>query len=379
MLSPAATPIGRMLGAMAIALALAGASCAAHAGSTVRVLLAVVPSATVTAQGAHSGRTDDGHAFSSPTGLAWPVTLADGRLVTDGHALGTRLTITGHGAPLAFRGRRYRGSITLSASASGIEVVNALDIESYLRGVVPAEMSASWPMAALKAQAVAARSYALSLVGSHGGYDLCADVRCQVYRGLDAENARSDAAVQGTAGIVVTYDGAVARTYYHADSGGVTASSGEVWGTPIPYLVARPDATGATGPDRWQVRIAPSLAGAGLARLGLNVGSVSRLRVLTRSPSGRVDGLEVAGSDGSVSLNRAQLATLAPLWGLKSMRFSVTGALTVLGEGWGHGVGMSQDGARALAERGYDYTQILGYYYPNTRLVRYVYQTAAGR
>lgn len=371
--------MAKRLGRPLAILAAAALTASASAGATVRVLLAVVPSATVTAQGAHGGRTGDGHAFHSPTGLTWPVTLVGERLVADGHRLGGRFTLTGDGAPLAFGGHRYRGSLELIAGAGGIEVVNALDVESYLRGVVPAEMAAGWPMAALEAQAVAARSYALSLEGSHGDYDLCATVSCQVYRGIDAENARSDAAVRATAGVVVTYAGSVARTYYHADSGGVTASSGEVWGTPLPYLVARPDAQAGAGVDRWQVRIPPALAQTGLSRLGLSVGGVNGLRVVERSASGRVDGLEVLGSAGSVSLTRSQLSSLAPLWGLRSMRFSLTGPLTVSGEGWGHGVGMSQDGARALAEQGYDYTQILGYYYPNTRLVRYVYQTATGQ
>ncbi|HKI57298.1 MAG TPA: SpoIID/LytB domain-containing protein [Trueperaceae bacterium] len=370
--------LASLLAAALLASAPAGVEAAASRGATVRVLLAVVPSATVTAEGPHDGSTGDGHSFSSAAGLAWPVTLDGGQLLVDGDAVGARFTLTGQGAPLAFQGHRYRGSLTLRATPGGIEVVNALAVESYLRGVVPAEMSASWPMAALEAQAVAARSYALSLAGSHADYDLCASVSCQVYRGMDAENPRSDAAVRSTAGIVVTYHGAVARTYYHADSGGVTASSSEVWGTPVPYLVALPDAAPGARVDRWRVRIEPSLARAGLSRLGLSVGTVQSLRVLERSPSGRVDALEVRGSAGSVSLSHAQLTALAGLWGLKSMRFSLTGPLTLLGEGWGHGVGMSQDGARALAEEGYDYTQILGYYYPNTRLVRYLYRAAAG-
>lgn len=365
---------GRILQTIAIAAVLASA----FAGANVRVLLAVVPTAALTATGGHSGEAGNGQRFSSPAGLRWPVTLQGGKLVVDGRSLGDRFTLTGRGAPLTFQGRRYRGSIELVAAASGIEVVNVLDVESYLRGVVPAEMSASWPVAALEAQAVAARSYALSLAGSHADYDLCAGVSCQVYRGMDAEDPRSDAAVRATEGVVVTYAGEVARTYYHADSGGVTASSREVWGTPVPYLVARPGGETGAGVDRWQVRVTPGLAEAGLARLGLDVGSVSRVSVLSRSPSGRVDSLEVVGAAGSVRLTRSQLDDVAGLWGLKSMRFSVTGALTLSGEGWGHGVGMSQDGARALAAQGYDYTQILGYYYPNTRLVRYVYRTASG-
>lgn len=365
---------GRILLAVA-ALALLGS---ALAGATVRVLLAVTRQVTVDAEGPHRGRVAGGVAFATAAALRWPVSLAGGVLEVDGRPLGKRLTLTGDGAPLAFRGRRYRGSLELIASGGGIEVVNVLDVEAYLRGVVPAEMSASWPMAALEAQAVAARSYALSLVGSHQDYDVCADVSCQVYRGMDAEQARSDRAVRETAGVVVTYEGSVARTYYHADSGGVTASSREVWGTNVPYLVARPDATAGATVDRWRVRLEPDLVARGLSRLGDDVGTVSELRVLGRSPSGRVDRLQVVGSAGSTTLSEAELTSLAGLWGLKSMRFEVVGGLILRGQGWGHGVGMSQDGARALAALGYDYTQILGYYYPNTRLVRYLYRTASG-
>ncbi|MEJ2289142.1 MAG: SpoIID/LytB domain-containing protein, partial [Deinococcales bacterium] len=243
-------------------------------------------------------------------------------------------------------------------------------------GVVPAEMSASWPMAALEAQAVAARSYALSSLQPGADYDLCATVDCQVYRGMGAENPRSDRAVAATEGVVVTYDGRVARTYYHADSGGATASSSEVWGRAVPYLVTRPDAAGPGSVDRWQVQLDGPTIAASMAARGEHVGTVTGLRVLGRSGSGRVDLLEVLGSAGSATLNGVQLGDLTQRWGLKSTRFHVVNGLTVAGEGWGHGVGMSQYGARALAEHNYDYTQILGYYYPNTRLVRWIYSTA---
>jgi stage II sporulation protein D len=362
------------------AIVLAALLASASAGATVRVLLALVPSATVVAEGAHSGRIDGAPAFSTPTGLSWPVGLERGKLVVDGHAIGTSLQLSGTvGAPLRFQGRRYRGSIELIAHQDGIEVINVVNVEAYLRGVVPAEMSASWPMAALKAQAVAARSYAISLAGAHGDYDLCAGVSCQVYRGMDAENARSDEAVRATDGIVVTYDGRIARTYYFADSGGVTASSDEVWGKSVPYLVARPDAVSPTGGDRWRVTLAPGVVEASLSRLGIGVGTVTGLQVLGRSQSGRVDRLAVVGTAGSATLSRTQLEAVAGRWGLKSMRFTLAGPLSLDGEGWGHGVGMSQDGARLLAEQGYDYTQILGYYYPHTRLVRYLYGAAAAR
>ncbi len=350
----------------------------ARAGATVRVLLATTSQAVVVAEGAHDGTIDGARAFHAGAGLRWPVTEVGGSLVVDGAKLGHTLQLTGEGAPLAFGGRRYRGSLRLIAAANGVEVVNVLDVEAYLRGVVPAEMSASWPMAALEAQAVAARSYALSSLRPAADYDLCATVDCQVYRGMGAEQARSDRAVAQTEGVVVTYAGRVARTYYHADSGGTTASSREVWGVAVPYLVARADATAPGSVDRWKVRLDAGTVASSLARLGKRVGTVTGLRVLQRSDSGRVDLLEVLGSAGSATVTGIQLGELAHDWGLRSTRFSVIGGLELQGEGWGHGVGMSQYGARALAERNYDYTQILGYYYPNTRLVRWIYSTAGG-
>ncbi len=364
----------RLVLALGVLVSVAGA----WAGATVRVLLATTSQAVVVADGAHRGTVDGARTFHAGAGLRWPVSEQGGALIVDGARLGHTLELTGEGAPLTFGGHRYRGSLRLIATAAGVEVVNVLDVEAYLRGVVPAEMSASWPMAALEAQAVAARSYALSSLRPAASYDLCATVDCQVYRGMDAEHARSDRAVAETEGIVVTYAGQVARTYYHADSGGATASSSEVWGTAVPYLVARADAAAPSGVDRWSVRLDAATVAASLARLGKRVGTVTGLRVLQRSGSGRVDLLEVLGSSGSATVTGVQLGELARGWGLRSTRFSVTAGLNVRGEGWGHGVGMSQYGARALAERSYDYTQILGYYYPNTRLVRWVYSTAGG-
>ncbi len=350
----------------------------AWAGMTIRVLLARTPEATIVAEGAHTGAVDGGVPFRSPAGLSWPASAQDGRLLIDGHAVGVHLDLTGEGAPLAFDGHRFRGTLRLIAAGNVVEVVDVLDIEAYLRGVVPAEMAASWPMAALEAQAVAARSYALSSLRPSADYDVCATNECQVYRGMDVENPRSDQAVRATAGVVVTYDGRVARTYYHADSGGTTASSSEVWGTAVPYLVSRPDVVGPSPFDHWEVRLDPGLVARTLSASGDDVGTVRGLRVLALSGSGRVDRLQVLGTHADAVLDGVEINHLARAWGLKSTRFSVVSGLIVRGEGWGHGVGMSQYGARALADESYDYTQILAFYYPHTHLVRWV-TTTAGR
>ncbi|MFO7544921.1 MAG: SpoIID/LytB domain-containing protein [Trueperaceae bacterium] len=340
----------------------------------VRVLLASAPSVMVGADGAHRGSVDGVPRFATAFGLAWPVVVRDGRLVVDGHEVGARLTIEGDGSFVLFDGRRFRGAITLRADGDMVEVLNVLDIESYLRGVVPSEMSASWPMEALKAQAVAARSYTLASLDPGGRYDLCATVDCQVYRGVVAEHARTDAAVSATAGVVVTYQGITAKTYYHSDSGGVVASSQEVWGAPSPYLVAMQDVAAITPHRSWSSRLDGAALGASLRSVGIDVGTVQGLRVVRLSESGRVLELEVHGTAGMRVLRGFQLRTLARGWGLRSMRFQVQGGLTVRGDGWGHGVGMSQYGARALASSGYDYSAILAFYYPSTGLTRFVAQ-----
>src|SRR5690606_8349135 len=127
----------------------------------------------------------------------------------------------------------------------------------YLRGVVPSEMQANWPLEALKAQAIAARSYTLTSLQPDSDYDICATVECQVYRGIAVEHERSDRAVLETAGLVLMHDGAFARTYYHSDSGGVVASSAEVWGESLPYLVAVADISQNTPHRRWEARLDP--------------------------------------------------------------------------------------------------------------------------
>ncbi len=341
-------------------------------GTVVRVLLASQPTVEVVVVGPHSGHVDGLDHFHTPAGLSWPVSARSGVLHVDGVPIGKQLTLEPEVEPFVFDGRRYRGAARLTAIADAVEVVNVVSVEDYLRGVVPSEMAASWPLEALKAQAVAARSYTLTSLDPSARYDLCATDDCQVYRGVDAEHPRTDSAIAATAGVVVTYDGRAARTYYHADSGGTVASSSEVWGTWSPYLLARQDARSNSPHRSWAVRLDGVALGASLAAAGVDVGVVASLRVVGLSESGRVDELEVTGARGSRVLRGSRLTNLARSWGLKSMAFRVQGGLSVTGDGWGHGVGMSQYGARALASAGYDFGQILVFYYPNTGLTRFV-------
>lgn len=307
--------------------------------------------------------------------------------------------------------RRYRGDFEVTAGPSGLALVNVVDLEDYLRGVVPSEMSARYPAEALKAQAVASRSAALAMTARHqaAGFDVCDNQHCQVYGGATSEHPATDEAVRATEGEVLTYDGRVARAVYSAVCGGHTESSAAAWGSDEPYLRGRPDFEGE-GPNlpspsdeqgwrayfksaplvncyqpkhtplhcfRWvEVRTRQELEKS-LSDV-VNVGTLKSLKPLERGASGRIIRLEVSGSKGRSVLGPERVIRNA-LGGLRSAAFVVDcyagadGVPVVFifwGAGWGHGVGMCQVGAVGLAERGRTYKDILAWYYPGCEVQR---------
>ncbi len=158
----------------------------------------------------------------------------------------------GKKAPLALDGKLYRGKLELVPQGTFLRVVNVVALESYLQGVVAGEVPFSWPVEVLKAQAVAARSYAIASLLKGKPFDLYADVRSQVYLGVAGEKPSTTKAVEDTAGEVVLYGGKVATTYYFSTSGGKTASAADVFGFAVPYLVSRPDPWDKLSPyHRW--------------------------------------------------------------------------------------------------------------------------------
>ena len=188
-------------------------------------------------------------------------------------------------APLEAGGIAYRGQIAVSVTAGKLDAVNDVGLEQYLAGVVPREMPAAWPHEALKAQAVAARSYALAhrLTGRH--YDLYADVRSQVYGGVRGEDPRATAAVAATAGEVMLHGGKVVDALFHSTSGGRTASAAETFGADVAYLVPVDDPWSSISPvHAW----GPVVVADGVVRKGLKLGSAVLGLRLVKGPSGRV-------------------------------------------------------------------------------------------
>lgn len=202
----------------------------------------------------------------------------------------------GKAAQLSLDGRLYRGSLQISAQGGFLRVVNLVGLEGYLQGVVASEMPYSWPPDALRAQAVAARSYALANLVKGKPFDLYADVRSQVYLGVAGEKPSTTEAVKSTAGEVVLYAGKLASTLYFSTSGGKTASAADVFGVAIPYLVSRPDPWDKLSPyHRW----GPVVLGARTVQAKLGVSTRVLDVIGTTTPSGRLRTLAIETTTGS--------------------------------------------------------------------------------
>lgn len=201
---------------------------------------------------------------------------------------------------------RYRGDVEVRLDGGGVTAINEIDLDSYVRGVVAGEMPSTWPMEALRVQAVAARTYALATRKTDGVFDQYPDTRSQVYRGVTGESVRSDAAVRDTAGRIVTYAGQPAVTYYFSTSGGHTENVeySFVGSLSKPWLVGVDDPYDTQSPyHRWQV----ALSAATLDRALGAPGRFTRLKVLQRGVSPRVVRARVIGTAGSRTVSGPQV------------------------------------------------------------------------
>jgi stage II sporulation protein D len=270
--------------------------------------------------------------------------------------------------------RPYRGIIEVRRTPSGrLTVINELPLEAYLYGVLKMEVDPAWPPEALKAQAVAARTLALYKLGRYQaeGYDVRATTDTQVYGGILAEDPRTIAAVDATRGEVLVYQGRPILAVFHSDSGGMTESSEFVWGGRYPYLRGVPDPFTAAAP--WQVRMDLLTFESHLRRAGRAVAGLQRIAVEDVTPSGRAGTVRLSAQTGTVALRATELRSLLGVTVLRSTLFTVRllaeeQAVEFAGRGSGHGVGMSQWGARGLALQGLGYVDILRHYYAGVSL-----------
>lgn len=333
------------------------------------------------AAGKGMARTDAGKSVSLAAGQSYDVRWQNGSFLVGreklrGEILIIRPSDKSDGG-LALDGRRYRGALELRHRGAGLTAVNIVPVDDYLLSVVPEEMPTDWPAEALKAQSVAARSFALKSRGRHAaeGYDLCTTTHCQLYKGIASEKTASTAAVRATRGEVLTYGGQPIEALFHTDSGGMTESSEDVWGSHVPYLRAVRDTPLGTMP--WSKTVSTADLEQKLAAKGHAIG---RLRAIELSPlaigraakdrtaSGRVKAMTVTGTKGSVTLSGTAWRSLL---GLKSTLFDAKltkDTVTFTGFGAGHGLGISQWGAKRLAKTGKSYADILHHYYTGVTL-----------
>ncbi|NLO91781.1 MAG: SpoIID/LytB domain-containing protein [Elusimicrobia bacterium] len=306
--------------------------------------------------------------------------------------------------------RELRGQLELRADSGrrGITAINVVPIEEYLYGVISSEMPWYYPMEALKAQAVLARTYAYRNIGKHSGqgYDLCDSQHCQVYGGVSAEKPSVVQAVDATRGAALFYEGKPVEAVFSSNSGGVTSSGKDAGWADMPYWASvsdlkdeepafsSPRSLGEflegepqsySSPSnyvkkrsyRWE-RLVPAQTIQARSAAKKDIGSLLSVSVAKRSPSGRVAAVKLRGSKGSLLISKEyEIRKYLSAGLLRSTFFTVesvyaaNGALDSVifrGAGWGHGVGFCQSGSSGRAEAGQDYIEILSHYYPGTEL-----------
>ncbi len=286
-----------------------------------------------------------------------------------------RVTSPGY---LRINGKSYRGTTEVIASGKGLLVINEIGLEEYLVGLINCEISSRWPMEAVKAQAVIARSYALfqKEARKNSPYHLESTVLDQVYNGCDLEDGRAAAAVAATRNEVLIYDGKVAQAFFHSSCGGHTEASENVWGLKIPYLRGVECKSCAESPSsRWEVGLAYGKVESLLRSGGYQVRGVRAIRPVNRYQSGRIADLEVLSDQGSTFISAGVFRKLAGYSVIRSTDFEVgesDDGFDFRGNGYGHGVGLCQWGAKQMAEHGLSYREILLYYYPGVGLGKIV-------
>jgi stage II sporulation protein D len=307
-----------------------------------------------------------------------PFSRVERRLVFSAASAGSRpVRIRASGGLTQVNGRGYRGWIEVRKKQNGLLlVINDLDIEDYLKGVITSEVPSDWHAEALKAQAVASRTYALyeKRTAGNRAYHILATVKSQVYNGGSGEQSSGLRAVRETAGLIIAYRGEIIPAFYHSSCGGQTENAGELWGIDEPYLRGVDcECQEAIRDGLWEKRISTVRIAEALRRQGLRLGDILGMDIKGITPAGRVKNVVIRDQSGEklVPAERFRAAvgnTLVP-----SVFFELEmseGEAVFSGRGNGHGVGLCQWGAEEMAESGRDFKFILSHYYPGTSLVR---------
>jgi stage II sporulation protein D len=267
-------------------------------------------------------------------------------------------------------GQPFRGRLEVQRLNGALAAVNVVELEEYLRGVLKDEIPPGWPAEAAKAVAVAARTYAVyQMLQNPGGlFHLRATTASQVYGGAAGEDARTTWAVQATRGQILTFAGQPFPAFYHSCSGGATEDALDVFGANFDTVVGVSDAFSQNCPYAlWIERLSPQQVQRALVRAGYAVGVPFRIEDLLRSRTGRILRMAVYHSRGTLILEGRRFREALGTEVIRSTDFDVrndASGFTFLGRGSGHGVGLSQWGAKEMADEAYQYRDILKFYYP---------------
>ncbi len=272
------------------------------------------------------------------------------------------------------KGISVSGLVHLVRRGKGFLVINRVDLEEYVKGVVPAEVSSTWHQEMLKAQAVAARTYALyqQMLSTTREYDVAATVQDQVYRGKQGIDAGILRAVEDTRGLVVTYQDAPIYAAFSSTAAGLTEDAMTVWSKDYPYLKGVECPFDLMSPYyQWKSSFKIDTLEQNLRQQGYSVGTIATMTALSFSRGGRVATLRILHSGGELVLRGEELRKAVGYTIIPSTQFAIESIgrdVVLSGYGAGHAVGMCQWGAKELAELGYPFSTILRYYYPGTEL-----------
>ncbi len=296
-----------------------------------------------------------------------------------------------------FKNRRYAGELRVSLNEQKLQTINYLKLEKYLTSVVGSEMPKEFPLAALQAQAIASRTYALKLLGKDKLFDIHSTQASQVYLGLEAETEKINRAVRSTSSLALFYENKLIEAVFHSSSGGRTENSGQVWKYQLPYLRSVVDYDQNSDKYRWSKKI----TSAELDQIFSGLGGLNGMQIIKKSKSDRVLEISLHGPNGSKTISGKTLREKLGLLSTKfdfDMKFNkynqanqlnfankivndmatktlplmpTSYFLLVKGYGAGHGVGMSQWGAKTMAERGASFSKILKHYYTGVQIKTY--------
>ena len=295
-----------------------------------------------------------------------------------------------------YKNRRYSGELRVSLQDEKLYIINYLKLEKYLRSVVGGEMPKEFPLAALQAQAIAARTYALKLLDKNKLFDINSTQASQVYIGLESEAEKTNRAVLSTSKLALFYNDELIDAVFHSSSGGRTENSGQVWKYQLPYLKSVVDYDQNSTKYRWRNEFSSTE----LEKIFYDLGEINSIQVIDKSSTDRVLKVRLYGTNGDKTISGKKLREKLQLPSTKFkfyLKFISNNEdnkffenkifddfvpqglpsiptdyfLIVKGFGAGHGVGMSQWGAKTMAERGSNFRQILKHYYTGVQIKTY--------